>query len=108
MSDTFRHIAPEVVFQNTTTSYKFFWSIALIKLYKLTGITVYDCSNVIIRMLCEAFFVLNNNRLVLGSADNLRNSIKSFKKRYLHGFDSADELYSKLVKDKADSQIKKT
>ena len=107
MTDKFNHIAPEIIFQNTTTSYKFFWGIALIKLHKYTGRTVYECNEVILRMICEAFFVLNNNKITLGSADHFRASMYSIKKWYPQLSDSANGLFNLLFKDKSQNHVRR-
>lgn len=107
MTDEFNHIAPEIIFQNTTTSYKFFWGIALINLHKNKGRTIYECNDVIIRMVCEAYFVLNNNKITLGSADHFRASMYSIKKWYPQESDSVNGLFDLLYRDKYKNHVKK-
>lgn len=107
MTEPFKHLSPEDIFQNTTTSYKFFWSVALLNLHKLTNERVYECNDVVLRMICEAFFVLDNTKIYLGSTDHLRSSVFIIKKWYPVIWNSPDELYNHLLKDKDKGTVKR-
>lgn len=107
MTDTLHHIEPEAIFQNTTTSYKFFWCLGLLNLHQNTSDTVFECNDVILRMICEAFFVLDNNRITLGSADHFRSSMFSLKKLYSLDFGSANEMYLQIKKDISSKKVRK-
>ena len=61
MTPELKNRIPADLFQNTTTSYKFFWTIGILELLKLTGRTVFELKYIIARMVSTALFVLNNH-----------------------------------------------
>ncbi len=98
---------PKDLFQNTTTSYKFFWCISILDLHKRTGKTVFEFRHIFLRMISEAWFVLRNNKISLGGPDHLRMSVKSVDNNYKREFKSVDDLYDTLVKDISTKYIRR-
>ena len=90
---------PADLFQNTTTSYKFFWTIGILELLKLTGRTVFELKYIIARMVSTALLVLNNHPIYLGGADHFKVTLSGLKRLYPHAWDTENGLFEALVRD---------
>lgn len=86
MNPNLKNRIPDNIFQNTTTSYKFFWCMSILELHKHTGKTIFDFDDIFARMVSEAWMILNRYQINLGGADHLKYSIKS-------QYDSAQEPF---------------
>lgn len=98
---------PVDLFQNTTTSYKFFWAISLLQLYKAKKQTMYDFRIIIARMIAEAWFVLKDNKIGLGGADHLRSTVKTLSRTYDRQYKNADDLFALFERDIHTKTIRK-
>lgn len=99
---------PVDLFQNTTTSYKFFWAISLLQLYKAKKQAVYDFRIIIARMIAEAWFVLKDNKIALGGADHLRSTVKTLSRIYDRQYKNADDLFALFERDIHTKTIRKS
>ena len=107
MTTELRNRIPANLFQNTTTSYKFFWAISLLELNKLTGRKVFEMKYIIARMVSDAALVLNNNSIKLGGADHFRVSLSGLRKIYPESFNTENQLFESLAKDINTNVIRK-
>ena len=99
MTPELKNRIPADLFQNTTTSYKFFWTIGILELLKLTGRTVFELKYIIARMVSTALFVLNNHPVNLGGADHFKVTLSGLKRLYPHAWDTENGLFEALVRD---------
>lgn len=107
MTTELRNRIPANLFQNTTTSYKFFWAISLLELNKLTGREVFEMKYIIARMVSDAALVLDNNSIKLGGADHFRISLSGLRKLYPESFNAGNQLFESLAKDVNTNVIRK-
>lgn len=107
MNEFLKERIPVDLFQNTTTSYKFFWAISLLQLYKEKKQAVYDFRIIIARMIAEAWFVLKDNKIGLGGADHLRSTIKFLSRNYNRQYKNADDLFALFERDIHTKTIRK-
>ena len=107
MTAELRNRIPSDLFQNTTTSYKFFWAISLLELNKLTGREYFEMKYIIARMVSNAALVLNDNNIKLGGADHFRVSLSGLKKLYPESFGIENRLFENMVKDINTNAIRK-
>jgi len=107
MNEILKKRIPVDLFQNTTTSYKFFWAISLLQLYKAKKQAVYDFRIIIARMIAEAWFVLKDNKIALGGADHLRSTVKTLSKTYDRQYKNADDLFALFERDIHTKTIRK-
>lgn len=108
MNEFLKERIPVDLFQNTTTSYKFFWAISLLQLYKEKKQAVYDFRIIIARMIAEAWFVLKDNKIGLGGADHLRSTIKFLSRNYNRQYKNADDLFALFERDIHTKTIRKS
>lgn len=108
MNEFLKERIPVDLFQNTTTSYKFFWAISLLQLYKEKKQTVYDFRIIIARMIAEAWFVLKDNKIGLGGADHLRSTVKTLSRIYDRQYKNADDLFALFERDIHTKTIRKS
>ena len=99
MTPELKNRIPADLFQNTTTSYKFFWTIGILELLKLTGRTVFELKYIIARMVSTALLVLNNHPVYLGGADHFKVTLSGLKRLYPHAWDTENGLFEALVRD---------
>ena len=107
MNEILKKRIPVDLFQNTTTSYKFFWAISLLQLYKAKKQAVYDFRIIIARMIAEAWFVLKDNKIALGGADHLRSTVKTLSRTYDKQYKNADDLFALFERDIHTKTIRK-
>ena len=99
MTPELKNKIPADLFQNTTTSYKFFWTIGILELLKLTGRTLFELKYIIARMVSTALLVLNNHPVNLGGADHFKFTLSGLKRLYPHAWDTENGLFEALVRD---------
>lgn len=99
MNPSLKNRIPENIFQNTTTSYKFFWCMSILELHKLTGKTIFDFDNIFARMISEAWMILNKYQINLGGADHLKYSINSLIRFYPKNFSSVQSIYEIITEN---------
>ncbi len=98
---------PEDLFQNTTTSYKFFWAISLLELNKLVGKPIYSLRIIAAKMISTAVRTLENNKIRFGGADHFRASLIGLKRLYPGSFEPEHLLFERILTDINNSSIKK-
>lgn len=99
MTTELQNRIPANLFQNTTTSYKFFWAISLLELNKLTKRKAFELKNIIARMVSDAALVLNYSSIKLGGADHFRISFGVLKQKYPESFNTGNSLFECITKD---------
>lgn len=99
MNPNLKNRIPENIFQNTTTSYKFFWCMSILELHKLTGKTIFDFDDIFARMISEAWMILNKYQINLGGADHLKYSINSLIRFYPKNFSSIQSIYAIITEN---------
>ena len=99
MNPNLKNRIPDNIFQNTTTSYKFFWCMSILELHKHTGKTIFDFDDIFARMVSEAWMILNRYQINLGGADHLKYSIKSLIRLCPGTFSSVQSFYEVITKN---------
>lgn len=98
------------VFNNTTASYKFYWFISILQLFSDRNIQKIPIRNILIRMICNAWYPVNYYKLNFGYSDKLDENIAliqkvlnipidvSLNKLFMLLQNSKDPLVNKLIK----------
>jgi hypothetical protein len=60
-------------FEHVTTSYKFYWFLALLESVNENDERVFEIDSLLARMIAHAWYVVNDLRLSLGDNDQLKN-----------------------------------
>ena len=85
------------VFNNTVASYKFYWFITLLQLFIERGNRVIPMKDILVRMICNAWYPVNYFKLSFGFSDKLNTNISIIREVLDLPIDiSQDDLFIKL------------
>lgn len=97
------------IFQHTASTYKFYWFISILDLYKKRGFTTIPHWNIMVEMVANAWCPVIIGNLSLGKVDSMRNAITTLQKaHYLSESIGQDELRVWLNDHKNDSSVIRT
>jgi hypothetical protein len=85
------------VFNNTAASYKYYWFISLLQLFIARQKEQIPIKDILVKMICNAWYPINFFKLSFGFSDKLNDNIFEIKRRLNLNIDiSSDELYEIL------------
>lgn len=87
---------PSTLFSNTTTSYKFFWGLAIVDIYKESGQDSFHFNIIVSRMLYYAWLINDWQILNFGGADQLYRKA-AYLARTMQSSSSNETLLDKLL-----------
>jgi len=97
------------VFNNNTTSYKFYWLLAILNEIKASAHDVLDIDDIVIEMICAAWHPIVRFRLSFGLQDQFAKSIGEIQQHFKHPFNiGKEELSADLKKNKEHRIVRKT
>lgn len=67
------------VFNNTSASYKYYWFISLIQIHQETNQKNIPIRNILLRMICNAWYPINYYKLNFGFSDKLNRNITALQ-----------------------------
>lgn len=87
---------PEDIFKNTTTSYKYFWFIAILQLLKEESNSIIGFDKIVSRMVADAWPLIIKERLYLGVYDGLSGTVWYYKGILYEVPNTSYEIYKYL------------
>jgi hypothetical protein len=84
-------------FEHVTTSYKFYWFLALLESVNENDERVFEIDSLLARMIAHAWYVVNDLRLSLGDNDQLKKLIDLLIKNSSLDIDSSRDCIIQTV-----------
>ena len=93
------------VFNNTTASYKFYWFISFLQLFAERGDQKIPIKDILIRMICNAWYPINYFKLNFGYSDKLDQNIVTIQRLLNIPMDILlDDLYE-IIQSSTDTRV---
>lgn len=91
---SYREWVPEEYLGHTTTTYKFFWVLAIIEIYKQRRNQRIPFYDLVAMMFAKAWPLIQNGEIAFGKVDKLPQTGKNIAKESKRDFDNVNETFS--------------